>query len=240
MSEILDQRPWEPWRLNAGLSRSTQVPRITSIGMVIAVHLAVIAVFTIQRRQPVPVVEAPLQIAMIDSPVATTPLAPTTVSSANPDLVRPSPPQLPLPSIVLDRAITLPGTQGEVFPQPETAAKDASAAVTPPSNPPAASRSAGSSPHYMSTLMAHLNRNKRYPAAARKLRQHGIVHVRFRMDRAGRLLMARLEAESRHTLLNEEALALLERAIPLPVLPDDMPDSIELVVPIEFSLSVDH
>lgn len=235
---MLEQRLWETRNLGLGTWRSSQAPRLTSIGIVIVVHLAVIAVFTMQRRQPFSVKESPLQIAMIDAPAVEP--APTPVSSASPDLVRPSLPQLPLPSLVLDRAITLPATQGEVSTIAETAAPGTPAAITPPANSPAASKSAGPSPHYMSTLMAHLNRKKRYPAAARKLRQHGIVHVRFRMNRAGRLLMARLEAATRHSLLNEEALALLERAIPLPMLPDDMPDSIELVVPIEFSLSADH
>lgn len=237
---MLEQRLWETRNLGLGTWRSSQAPRLTSIGIVILVHLAVIAVFTMQRRQPLSVMESPLQVAMIDAPAVEPVAAPAPVSSASPDLVRPPLPQLPLPSIVLDRAITLPATQGEASTMAETASPGAPAAVTPPANPPAASKSAGPSPHYMSTLMAHLNRKKRYPAAARKLRQHGIVHVRFRMNRAGRLLMAKLEAATRHSLLNEEALALLERAIPLPMLPDDMPDSIELVVPIEFSLSADH
>lgn len=235
---MLEQRLWETRNLGLGTWRSSQAPRLTSIGVVIVVHLAVIAVFTMQRRQPLVVMESPLQVAMIDAPAVEP--APAPVSSPNPDLVRPSLPQLPLPSIVLDRAITLPATQGEVSTIVETVSPGTPAAIARPANPPAASKSAGPSPHYMSTLMAHLNRKKRYPAAARKLRQHGIVHVRFRMNRAGRLLMARLEAATRHSLLNEEALALLERAIPLPMLPDDMPDSIELVVPIEFSLSADH
>jgi protein TonB len=237
MLGMLDQRLWQTGSLGRSPWGSTQAPRFTSIGVVIGVHLVLVAALTIQRHQPVAVAEAPLKIAMIDTPAAEPAPAPTPVTSAKPDLVRPPLPQLPLPSIVLDKAITLPATQGEVATMAETVSPDTSAAITPAANPHPTSKSAGPSPHYMSTLMAHLNRKKRYPAAARKLRQHGIVHVRFRMNRAGRLLMARLEAATRHSLLNEEALALLERAIPLPILPDDMPDSIELVVPIEFSLS---
>ena len=61
--------------------------------------------------------------------------------------------------------------------------------------------------------------------------------MRFTMDRAGRVLVSTLERTSNHGVLDAEALALLQRAQPLPPLPDEIDgDTLEIVVPIEFFL----
>ncbi len=57
------------------------------------------------------------------------------------------------------------------------------------------------------------------------------------MDRDGKVLSARIEKSSGYDLLDEETLALIERAQPLPKPPPDVAGNpIELVVPIEFFL----
>lgn len=90
---------------------------------------------------------------------------------------------------------------------------------------------------FQQSLLVHLERHKRYPRAAQMRRQQGLPYVRFIMDREGTVLTASLEQGSGHTLLDEEALALLARAQPLPRLPDDIVAStLEVVVPVEFFL----
>lgn len=87
-------------------------------------------------------------------------------------------------------------------------------------------------------LLGHLERHKRYPRAAQLRRQQGMPYIRFTMDRNGQVLASRLERGTGHALLDEEALALLARAQPLPAMPSDMPGAtMEIVVPIEFFLS---
>jgi len=84
-------------------------------------------------------------------------------------------------------------------------------------------------------LLAHLERRKRYPAEARARRLQGVAHVRFTMDRQGRVLSAALEHSSGHAALDREALALLQRAQPLPPPPAETPgERITLTVPVEF------
>lgn len=88
---------------------------------------------------------------------------------------------------------------------------------------------------FQQRLLTHLERHKRYPRAAQQRRQQGVPYVRFTMDREGRVLSAALARASGHTLLDAEALALFERAAPLPALPDEITDpQLELIVPVEF------
>ncbi|MDX2333573.1 energy transducer TonB [Brevundimonas vesicularis] len=112
-------------------------------------------------------------------------------------------------------------------PAPETTA--------PPSRPAAPARLPASSPSWEGRLLAHLERRKRYPAEARAAGQEGVASVRFTLDRRGRVLSAVLAQRSGHAALDREAVALIQRAQPLPVPPDSVPgDPIVLTVPVEF------
>lgn len=116
----------------------------------------------------------------------------------------------------------------EAPPAPTMAAPASGASFTPPSN---------AIPTWQGAVRAHLEHHKRYPSTAQLRRQQGVSTVRFTMTRDGRVTMARLERGAGYTLLDEEALALLERAQPLPAMPAEMPgDQLELVVPIQFFL----
>lgn len=121
-----------------------------------------------------------------------------------------------------------PAVAAETPPAPETTA--------PPSRPaPAAASTAAASQTWQGRLLAHLERHKRYPAEARARRLQGVAYVRFTMDRQGRVLSAALERSSGHAALDREALALLERAQPLPAPPAETPgERITLTVPVEF------
>jgi protein TonB len=90
---------------------------------------------------------------------------------------------------------------------------------------------------YYAQLAAWLERHKRYPSQARKLRQEGIVRVRFVIDRNGKVISHRIEASSGHTALDRAASELLRRASPMPAIPASMGRSrLEIVVPIAYRL----
>ena len=62
--------------------------------------------------------------------------------------------------------------------------------------------------------------------------------LHFVMDADGKVLSAEIAKSSGRPLLDEEALALIRRAQPLPALPADFPTkTLDAVVPIEFSLN---
>ncbi|MCC5853823.1 MAG: energy transducer TonB [Alkalimonas sp.] len=95
----------------------------------------------------------------------------------------------------------------------------------------------GASDDYAATLLAWLERHKEYPRAARSRRQQGTVLLYFVLDRQGHVSQSRIEQSSGHPLLDAEALTMLQRAQPLPAMPDSMPQSrLELVVPVQFFL----
>jgi protein TonB len=90
---------------------------------------------------------------------------------------------------------------------------------------------------WQSTLVAHLQRHKRYPPAARRDNEEGVTYLRFAMDRNGTVLLKRIERASGHRALDQETLDLVERAQPLPAPPADMPgERFEFVVPVQFHL----
>jgi periplasmic protein TonB len=90
---------------------------------------------------------------------------------------------------------------------------------------------------YYAELAAWLERHKRYPPQARKMRQEGIVRVRFVIDRSGKVISHRIETSSGHTALDHAASDLLRRASPMPAIPASMGRSrLEIVVPIAYRL----
>ena len=89
----------------------------------------------------------------------------------------------------------------------------------------------------MGELLAWLAKYKRYPRKAKIRRQQGTAMLYFEMDRKGRVLSYELQESSGYRLLDQEALALIKRAEPLPAMPSSMTQAqLELVVPIRFNL----
>jgi len=87
-------------------------------------------------------------------------------------------------------------------------------------------------------VLAQLNRFKQYPRAARQARIEGVVMLHFVMAADGKVQSFEISKSSGRPVLDAEALALIQRAQPLPALPPDFPSrTLDAVVPIEFSLS---
>ncbi|WP_395397939.1 energy transducer TonB [Novosphingobium sp. BL-8A] len=91
-------------------------------------------------------------------------------------------------------------------------------------------------PDWEASVLAHLERFRRYPPRARAARQQGVAYVRFTMNRNGTVLASALVRKSGSFSLDQAALDTLRRAQPLPAIPADRPDIVELTVPIQFDL----
>jgi len=90
---------------------------------------------------------------------------------------------------------------------------------------------------WQAQLLAHLQRYRRYPRQAERLRQQGISHVHFLVDRQGRISQPRIERASGYRLLDEETLATVRRASPAPPPPPEVKGNpVEVVVPVSFYL----
>lgn len=87
---------------------------------------------------------------------------------------------------------------------------------------------------YQSTLFAHVLRYRYYPDEARAARLRGAVRVQFAMTRDGRIMAAWVETSSGHMLLDDAALEALRRAQPLPAIPAELPDQLEVLLPLDY------
>ncbi|WP_245485092.1 energy transducer TonB [Ciceribacter ferrooxidans] len=124
-------------------------------------------------------------------------------------------------------------------PPPSQAARKATIDVTKSERTAASETTAGrgaavSPARWQSRLMAHLERRKRYPAAARSAHQEGTVYVRFRIDTSGNVLSVQLSRSSGHAILDEAVLQLVRRASPVPAPPPGA--STTIVAPVRFEM----
>lgn len=103
--------------------------------------------------------------------------------------------------------------------------------------PSGAEGASGMRADYELRLRRRLEMYKEYPRRARFRGQEGTASLYLVVARDGRLRDYRIERTSGHSLLDRAALAMAERAQPLPKIPDVMErETLILVVPIEFSL----
>ena len=104
----------------------------------------------------------------------------------------------------------------------------------PPVAPPPSANVLG---EFQRSLLAHLERARRYPREAQLRSEQGTVYLRFRMDRSGRVLSAGIDRSSGYPDLDAEVLDMINRAQPLPPIPPAIAQNqLELSVPVRFSL----
>ena len=196
--------------------------RLASLGLTIAFHAAVIvALLSMVHVMPVKLAKVMMVQINLDKPKQATEVMP--------------PPTLVQPTVVtMPRPVVPPSAPAPVM---MTAPP-----VTAPAPPPPALASKAETGQarqdFVARLLAQLNRFKQYPLAARKARIQGVVMLHFVMDAGGRVLWADIAKSSGRPVLDAEALALIQRAQPLPPLPADFPSrTLDAVVPVEFSLN---
>jgi len=100
-------------------------------------------------------------------------------------------------------------------PAPETRA--------PPKTEHVGQFSQASAKSYNALVFGHLQRFKRYPAAAHGA--SGTTVLRFDLNRAGEVIASEISKSSGNTVLDREALELLHRASPFPPFPAEKPEA---------------
>lgn len=127
-------------------------------------------------------------------------------------------------------------------PVPVPTAKAFSPAEAPPSNmrsvPSAVSGSASSAAiKFQQALLRHVARYQHYPNAARALHLEGKVDAQFSMSRDGTLLGVWVKTSSGQAVLDKEALETIRRAQPLPSIPPELPDRLNIHIQLAFDPS---
>ena len=143
-----------------------------------------------------------------------------------------------------------PETEPELLPEPSADAV-AAAVAKEESAEPAETSASESTPvrqsdsggrvaeekHYVQTLLNHLNRYKRYPDVARRMRREGVVTVTFTVGEGGQVSGVKIAQTSGFAPLDDEVKAMLSRAMPLPAIPPHIDeDAITMTLPVAFSL----
>jgi len=176
-------------------------------------------------------------------PAESSPSPPQQPARTQHDTSRPIPP----PDVALEPAVFEHTLASMPEPLPPQAPQNTSQ-TTPPqvdtapasqsaTQPTASAASQQAITSWQQQLLAHLQHYRRYPGQARRLRQQGVAHVRFSVDRQGRVSQPRIEHPSGYPLLDEETLATVHRASPVPPPPVDMPGNpVDVVMPVSFHL----
>ncbi len=90
---------------------------------------------------------------------------------------------------------------------------------------------------YLAQVKAWLAQHKTYPRIAAMRRQEGVVLMHIVIDRGGNIIDYRVKEKSGHRLLDKEARKMMERASPVPPIPESIHrEALELVIPVEFFL----
>jgi protein TonB len=130
-----------------------------------------------------------------------------------------------------DEVVAIPLTTAP----PRVEAKEQPATAAP--SPGASASVARVQAAWEKAFSAHLNRFKRYPDKARARSSQGDVVVEFTIDRAGGLVASRIVQSSGSSALDEEVLALLQRASPFPSLPDHISGATyNCIMPVKFRM----
>jgi protein TonB len=194
--------------------------KLTGIAVTVLVHgLILVAAFaTVHVTRPKVMQELSVQITP-------EPVKPTEVKLALPKLAPPPPVTAPIPEFTV-----------RTPPPPPITIQPPPAAPVPVHAPPAPQKAQGEGRDaFLARLLAQLNRAKQYPRAARQAHIEGTVMLHFVMDANGKLVSFEIAKSSGRPVLDNEALALIQRA-QLPALPPGTP-TLDAVVPIQFFLN---
>jgi periplasmic protein TonB len=174
---------------------------------------------------PVVMLELPESLVTATAPAADLPPGPVEEQESEPTPPQKEETRSPEPEAEV--AIPMPEPPK---PEPQTEEKHATAL-------PQAKTLPSSVVRWESLLAAHIEHFKRYPSAARAHGDQGTVKVAFAIDREGHLLASRIAQSSGSAALDEETLAMLARAQPLPKPPTNVLDGeLSFVVPVRFNI----
>jgi len=193
--------------------------------------------FSLAESVPPPTPVEPLRINLLATIAETTANATTEVVEPPPPVpekpepviqktpVKPKPVEPPLAEVKPVENIPEPEQVAEVVPQ-----------VTPTEATPAP-LDAVATARYEQLLVAWLEKHKKYPIRAKRLRIQGEGRLRILIDRTGRTRQVSLEQRTGNRLLDKAALEMAQRANPFPPMPTDDPRrELEFIVPVAFVL----
>ncbi len=156
----------------------------------------------------------------------------------------PKPEPKPIPKPIVQEPITEPQPLVEPIPEPLPVEDPPEVVETPAPQPEPipvesshAPLSATATAQYEQLLVAWLEKQKKYPRRAKRMRIEGEGWLRILINRAGQTQNVTLEQSTGNRLLDKAALEMAKRANPFPAMPDNDPrQELEFIVPVVFAL----
>ncbi len=196
--------------------------KLTGIALTIGLHVVVLgaALTAVQVSRT----RAPQELSVTIAPQQ---IRPKADPAPPPRMVQPATVSIPMPEISFQTTV----------PPPVTAQPPATKPAPVPAVAQASPVAGEGRDAFLGRLLGQLNRFKQYPRAARQAHIQGVVMLHFIMDADGKVISFEITKSSGRPVLDAEALALIQRAQPLPALPAVYPTrTLDAIVPIEFSL----
>jgi len=117
---------------------------------------------------------------------------------------------------------------------PAPPAAGAAAAVQTAAPSPATAVDPSASDEYRRRLLDHISAYRRAPAASAGRRPTGVVLIRLAIDRQGDVLSVQVAGSSGAPELDDEAVATVWRAQPMPAIPSPLPERLAVILPVSF------
>jgi protein TonB len=174
---------------------------------------SIVQVHLLPRPDPAPIAVAPVSRTITDSVASR---ADVSLKEADP--------------ITSDEPVSVP--KAKSFSPAEAPPSNIRSAPSPVSGPPSTAVI-----KFQQALLRHVARYQRYPNAARALRLEGKVDTQFSMGRDGTLLGVWVKTSSGQAMLDREAIETIRRAQPLPSIPPELPDHLNIQLQLEFDPS---
>ncbi|SEM60190.1 protein TonB [Pseudomonas sp. ok272] len=231
-----------------------------SLAVVLGVHaVAVILALNWKSSPPVELPPMAMLVELAPIPAPPTPAPPKVITPPQPPapveelplpkLAEAPKPTLSVPKPVKPKPKPQPPKPLEKKPElPKEKPSEEPPSETPPSNTPpvkSAQPAPGPSPaqnaakvNWQGTLLAHLQKYKKYPPGAQARGKEGLNRLRFVVDAEGQVLSFELVGRSGNADLDRATLEMIRRAQPLPKPPADLLNngSVEIVAPFVYSL----
>lgn len=231
-----------------------------SLAVVLGVHaVAVILALNWKSSPPVELPPMAMLVELAPVPAPQAPAPPKVITPPQPpapveELPLPKLAEAPKPTISVPKPVKpkpkpQPPKPVEKKPElPKEKPSEEPPADSQPSNTPpvkSAQPAPGPSPaqnaakaNWQGTLLAHLQKYKKYPPGAQARGKEGLNRLRFVVDAEGKVLSFELVGRSGNADLDRATLEMIRRAQPLPKPPADLLNngSVEIVAPFVYSL----
>ena len=211
--------------------------------IVVGVHAGVIAYF-LATHQPDEIGDSGAVVSVELAPIDSTPdaieedVAPAPETMVESQTVPDLPSEKPPDELMVEQPPDDETPTPDSIPLPKQPEKVEN---MPPPAPRTAQQVKGGAPaidpSWQASLVRQIQRFKRYPAEAQSRNEQGVVLLGFTLDRNGQVLAHNIARSSGYADLDNEVMAMIMRAQPLPPFPANMTQPrIDLTVPIRFSL----